>query len=620
MERNSYMTLIFIAHLALLVMFMAEPASVMSQTIHITTIEQLQKIGDNASTLDRDYALDADIDASATRSWNGGEGFEPIGTRILRFSGSFDGQGYAIKNLYINRVAANDVGLFGYVSGSGAPAAIRNVAIDNATIKGKGFTGALVGYKDNCLIYNCYSSGSVSAEADYAGGLLGWSQANTPITNCSSTCTVTGQLGIGGLVGYNNNCLINNCYSTGPVSANEYAGGLVGWSLAGTPISNCYSTSAVTGQNGIGGLVGYNDNTPIIKSYSAGKVSVTENRVGSLIGALIGWSTIATASDCFWDNNTSGQKISAGGTAKSTAYMKKRSTFVNAGWDFASVWGISDNKTYPFFRGSNDLPQAEPDSYSAGINNVLNIQPPGVLANDFDADGDPLTAILVTNPSHGSLSLKTDGSFTYTPDEDFSGTDSFTYKALAGVDYTASVSVMLDVTNTAPVAGDDNYTVNRNLRLSVRSQGVLDNDSDPNGDNLTAVLVVGPAHGTLELKESGSFTYKPEKGYFGTDNFTYAANDGALNSAPAVVTIHVKAFCPLVYLYGEDSSEVETLRRYRDEVLATSVSGRAGIHLYYRMAPLVEGVLKNSERMQRMAKTIINRSLPGIQERLPAGQ
>ncbi|MCX5899312.1 MAG: hypothetical protein NTX06_01015, partial [Proteobacteria bacterium] len=101
-----------------------------------------------------------------------------------------------------------------------------------------------------------------------------------------------------------------------------------------------------------------------------------------------------------------------------------------------------------------------------------------------------------------------------------------------------------------------------------------------------------------------------------TDNFTYSANDGALDSAPAVVTIHVKAFCHFVLLYGEDSSEVETLRRYRDEVLAASAAGRAEIHLYYRMIPLAEGILENSQRMQLMAKTIINSALPGIRERL----
>jgi len=240
-----------------------------------------------------------------------------------------------------------------------------------------------------------------------------------------------------------------------------------------------------------------------------------------------------------------------------------------------------------------------------------------VLANDSDADGDPLTAILVTNPSHGLLSFKTDGSFTYTSDEGFSGTDNFTYKAHAGLDNTTTVSVTLTVSNTAPVAASDNYAVNRNLLLSVASPGVLDNDSDPNFDSLTAVLDAPPEHGTLDLKENGSFTYEPEKGFIGADSFTYFANDGTLNSAtPAVVTIQVEPFCFLAYLFGEDSSEVKTLRSYRDKVLAQSAAGRAGIHLYYRISPLTEGFFENSEVLQRMATAIINRALPGIRERL----
>ena len=87
MKRSSSITLIFIAHLALLVMFMAAPASVIGQsTITITTIEQLQEIGNNASyPLNGYYELGGDIDASATRTWNSGAGFEPIGTRQQSF-------------------------------------------------------------------------------------------------------------------------------------------------------------------------------------------------------------------------------------------------------------------------------------------------------------------------------------------------------------------------------------------------------------------------------------------------------------------------------------------------------------------------------------------------------
>lgn len=567
MKRSAYMTLVFIAHLAILAMFMAAPASVMSQaTITITTIEQLQAIGDNATSLSGYYALGGDIDASATRSWNSGAGFAPIGSGSSPFSGSLDGKGYAIRNLYINRVGADYAGLFGYVSGE--LATISNLALDNATILGWGSTGALIGY--------------------------------------------------------NNKCLIKKCSSTGSVSGTEKVGGLVGWSTASSPnsIFNCYSTSAVSGNGGVGGLVGRNEYTPISTCFSAGKVTGSE----SWTGGLIGYNTNATIANCFWDISTSGQSSSAGGAGKTTVDMKKRATFTAAGWDFTTVWGIFDGAGYPFLRGPNDLPQAEPDSYTVGINSAaFTAAAPGVLANDYDADGDLLTAILVTPASHGTLSLNTDGSFTYTPEEDFSETDSFTYRALAGGDNTTAVTVTLIMGNTAPVAVADSYSTSRNLPFYVPEPGVLANDIDPSSDPLTALLVSGPFHGELVLKENGSFSYKPDKGFNGTDNitsdnFTYIVNDGELDSPPATVIIQFMPLCPVESLFPADASEIITLRRYRDEVLATSAPGRACINFYYRLSPLADGILKNSTLLQRMARKIVSSSLPWVQERLLEGQ
>ena len=185
MKRSSSITLIFIAHLAMLGMFMAAPASVMGQTITITTIEQLQEIGDNASyPLNGYYVLGGDIDASATRSWNSGAGFEPIGTISIPFSGALDGQGYAIRNLYINRGDADYVGLFGYVSGE--LATIANVALDNATVTGRNYTGALMGYNNNCTIKQCSSTGSVSATHMSAGW---WDGARPSPLSLSPTAT-----------------------------------------------------------------------------------------------------------------------------------------------------------------------------------------------------------------------------------------------------------------------------------------------------------------------------------------------------------------------------------------------------------------------------------------------
>ncbi len=100
----------------------------------------------------------------------------------------------------------------------------------------------------------------------------------------------------------------------------------------------------------------------------------------------------------------------------------------------------------------------------------------------------------------------------------------------------ALVQVVLD---RAPVAGNDAYTVNEDTPLSVAAPGVLGNDSDPDGNPVTAVKVSDPAHGTVTLNSNGSFTYTPAKDYNGSDTFTYQASDGTLNSATATVTITV---------------------------------------------------------------------------------
>src|SRR5262249_58953539 len=136
---------------------------------------------------------------------------------------------------------------------------------------------------------------------------------------------------------------------------------------------------------------------------------------------------------------------------------------------------------------------------------------PGVLANDSDANGDTLNAILVSGPSHGTLTLDPDGSFTYTPAANYNGSDSFTYKANDGALNSNLATVNLTVTpvNDAPVAGGDNYTTAEDTPLTIRAPGVLANDSDVDGDPLSAVLVSGPAHGTLRLNADGAVTETP---------------------------------------------------------------------------------------------------------------
>src|SRR5207248_5846022 len=108
------------------------------------------------------------------------------------------------------------------------------------------------------------------------------------------------------------------------------------------------------------------------------------------------------------------------------------------------------------------------------------------------------------------------------------------------------------VADSAPVAQGDAYTTAQGTPLSVAvAQGVLANDSDVDGDALTAQLVSGPAHGSLALNGDGSFTYTPDAPYSGPDSFTYKANDGQLDSNVATVTLTVQATAPVVLDNGQ---------------------------------------------------------------------
>ncbi len=190
----------------------------------------------------------------------------------------------------------------------------------------------------------------------------------------------------------------------------------------------------------------------------------------------------------------------------------------------------------------NDAPVAVDDVYETAEDVALVVAAPGVLTNDTDIDAeDTHTAVLDTDVLHGTLTLNLDGSFSYMPDVDFYGEDSFTYMANDGTadSNVATVTITVTPVNDAPVAVDDEYTVVEKETLTIAAPGVLANDSDISGDALTAILVDTASNGTLTLNADGSFVYTPNEYFNGTDSFTYMANDGELDSEPAVVTITV---------------------------------------------------------------------------------
>ena len=191
----------------------------------------------------------------------------------------------------------------------------------------------------------------------------------------------------------------------------------------------------------------------------------------------------------------------------------------------------------------NDAPVALNDAYTLDQDGSLTVVVPGVLANDVDAEGDPLTTALVSDVAHGSLTLNSDGSFSYTPNAGYVGTDSFVYRVNDGTTNSndATVTLTIQNINDAPVALADSYSTPEDTPLVITVPGVLVNDSDVDGDALSAILEVGPLNGVLIFNSNGSFTYTPNLNYVGSDSFTYHADDGSLASSTTTVTITVTA-------------------------------------------------------------------------------
>ncbi len=175
-------------------------------------------------------------------------------------------------------------------------------------------------------------------------------------------------------------------------------------------------------------------------------------------------------------------------------------------------------------------PRAVDDGWTTPVNTTLVVAPRGVLVNDV---GTALVASILTPPTHGTVTLRTDGGLTYVPDHDFSGTDTFTYRASDGTS-SAPATVTILVTPERDRRRRGHHPAQRRARR--RGPGVLVNDS---GTALTVTSVGTPAHGTVVMDPDGGYRYTPPAGWGGTDTFTYSAVDGSGQPVSAVVTVRV---------------------------------------------------------------------------------
>jgi hypothetical protein len=315
----------------------------------IGSAANLLALAANKSDYSKHFVLTADIDLNSntfttaviapdTKSSDGFYGYA--------FTGTFDGAGHKITNLTINTSGAgNDyLGLFGYIDGG----EIKNLGLENVRVTGGIDSSCLGGLAadNNGDIRNCFSTGNVTGgnTSTFLGGLAGYNSGS--IDDCNSTAAVTGgndSSSLGGLAGESEGN-IRNCFATGNVTGgdNSYnAGGLAGYNSLSS-IRNCFSTGNVAGgddSGALGGLVGWNnDGGNIINCYSTGDVTG-----GFRLGGLVGYNLLSSISNCYF-LITSGPD-DGNGVPLTDTQMKQQASFV--GWDFDTIWAISEGVSYP---------------------------------------------------------------------------------------------------------------------------------------------------------------------------------------------------------------------------------------------------------------------------------
>ncbi len=264
------------------------------------------------------FVQTANIDLGVS-PYNTGSGFEPIGDSSTKFVGSFDGNGFTISNLYIDRNATG-VGLFGQVEA----ATITSVRLESVDI---------------------YNGGNNT------GGIVGGSVVSgTSITDSYVTGTISSAgYNIGSVVGYGTGLSVSNTFGDATVSTtsgftNGGVGGLIGRINSGGTIHNTYFVGSVTGttDNAVGGLIGSNSAT-VTDSYAAATITAPGSTVGGLIG------TGGTVTDSFYDEVVSTMSDTGKGTPYTTAEMRTSANFSGI-WDFTSTWEMVDATSYPYFQ------------------------------------------------------------------------------------------------------------------------------------------------------------------------------------------------------------------------------------------------------------------------------
>ncbi|MGN8225641.1 BspA family leucine-rich repeat surface protein [Gracilimonas sp. BCB1] len=493
----------------------------------VATLEQLQALKDGPSL---HFVLNNDLDASATSTWNSGEGFVPIGGDSP-FTGSFDGQGFVITGLTISRSTEDYVGLFAVIGDSGS---VKDIGLEQLSITGGGNTGGLAG-ENNGSISGSYADGDVDGSA-IVGGLVGLN--NATISESYSAGTVDGTQDIGGLVGLHSLGTISKSYSTSDATGTaNNVGGLIGFSYDN--VENSYATGSANGDTNIGGLVGNYNSGTVSNSYSTGSVTGSSN-VGGFIGQK---NSFAAASNSFWDTQTSSQAAATGIgsttgiTGQTTTEMQTQSTFTDAGWDFTGIWVMSGYPTLKALVG-NTAPVVTNAVADFSVNEDSSVDPisfTDVFSDSEDNDAD-LTYSLVSNSNTSLVFTSVDNTqdiLGILLQSNANGSTNITIQAedSEGLTVQESFTITVDPVNDGPVftlVGDQNsnedggeQTVESFLRIS-------SNGADDESAQALSITVESDNEALFSVQPSIDLT---------TGTLSYTASPDSNGTATVTVTV-----------------------------------------------------------------------------------
>ncbi|OKH62239.1 hypothetical protein EB72_13760 [Mycobacterium sp. SWH-M1] len=226
----------------------------------------------------------------------------------------------------------------------------------------------------------------------------------------------------------------------------------------------------------------------------------------------------------------------------------------------------------------DDAPVATDDTLEATEDTPLTFSPVTLLGNDTDVDSDTLTVVIGAAPTNGTLVQNADGTYTYTPNADFNGTDSFTYSVSDGSSTSALATVTINVAavDDGPVAANDSLSATEDNPLTFTPGALLGNDASTSGGTLSVDSFTQPANGTLVLNANGTFTYTPNANFFGVDTFTYTATDGTLTSGSATVSVNVAGVDDAPVITGVNVGAADpSSAEVRGSITATDPDGGA---------------------------------------------